>query len=322
MLPSKNHIRICFAHPAYQMAEQFAARNSGIAHIQVRTDQDLVAEIPGIDVLVIAQMWKNELIGSAKRLRFIQSISAGGDQFDEQQLRTHGIRLASAAGITAQAVAEHAMALMLALRRHLHTARDNQLRKHWCGMISHIPSREDQLGGKTLLIIGLGRIGTRLARLAKAFDMRVIGTKRDPSRGVDNVDTVVGNDRLLDLLPSADIVVVTCPLTPETRNLINAAAIAAMKPSVHLVNVARGAIVNEAALIQALQEERVGAAGLDVMREEPLPVSSPLWTMPNVLITPHKAGETQRLEDGVIDVLMENLARQWRGETVLENQLV
>jgi phosphoglycerate dehydrogenase-like enzyme len=322
MLPSKNHIRICFAHPAYQMAEQFAARNSGIAHIQVRTDQDLVAEIPGIDVLVISQMWKNELIGSAKRLRFIQSISAGGDQFDEQQLRTHGIRLASAAGITAQAVAEHAMALMLALRRHLHTARDNQLRKHWCGMISHIPSREDQLGGKTLLIIGLGRIGTRLARLAKAFDMRVIGTKRDPSRGVDNVDTVVGNDRLLDLLPSADIVVVTCPLTPETRNLINAAAIAAMKPSVHLVNVARGAIVNEAALIQALQEERVGAAGLDVMREEPLPVSSPLWTMPNVLITPHKAGETQRLEDGVIDVLMENLARQWRGEIVLENQLV
>ena len=322
MLPSKNHIRICFAHPAYQMAEQFAARNSGIAHIQVRTDQDLVAEIPGIDVLVISQMWKNELIGSAKRLRFIQSISAGGDQFDEQQLRTHGIRLASAAGITAQAVAEHAMALMLALRRHLHTARDNQLRKHWCGMISHIPSREDQLGGKTLLIIGLGRIGTRLARLAKAFDMRVIGTKRDPSRGVDNVDTVVGNDRLLDLLPSADIVVVTCPLTPETRNLINAAAIAAMKPSVHLVNVARGAIVNEAALIQALQEERVGAAGLDVMREEPLPVSSPLWTMPNVLITPHKAGETQRLEDGVIDLLMENLARQWRGETVLENQLV
>jgi len=299
MLPSKNHIRICFAHPAYQMAEQFAARNSGIAHIQVRTDQDLVAEIPGIDVLVISQMWKNELIGSAKRLRFIQSISAGGDQFDEQQLRTHGIRLASAAGITAQAVAEHAMALMLALRRHLHTARDNQLRKHWCGMISHIPSREDQLGGKTLLIIGLGRIGTRLARLAKAFDMRVIGTKRDPSRGVDNVDTVVGNDRL-----------------------INAAAIAAMKPSVHLVNVARGAIVNEAALIQALQEERVGAAGLDVMREEPLPVSSPLWTMPNVLITPHKAGETQRLEDGVIDVLMENLARQWRGEIVLENQLV
>jgi D-2-hydroxyacid dehydrogenase (NADP+) len=322
MLPSKNHIRICFAHPAYQMAEQFAARNSGIAHIQVRTDQDLVAEIPGIDVLVISQMWKNELIGAAKRLTFIQSISAGGDQFDEQQLRTHGIRLASAAGITAQAVAEHAMALMLALRRHLHTARDNQLRKHWCGMISHIPSREDQLGGKTLLIIGLGRIGTRLARLAKAFDMRVIGTKRDPSRGVDNVDTVVGNDRLLDLLPSADIVVVTCPLTPETRNLINAAAIAAMKPSVHLVNVARGAIVNEAALIQALQEERVGAAGLDVMREEPLPVSSPLWTMPNVLITPHKAGETQRLEDGVIDVLMENLARQWRGEIVLENQLV
>lgn len=322
MLPSKNQIRICFAHPAYQMAERFAARNSGIAHIQVRSVEELVAEIPGIDVLVISQMWKNELVGSAKKLRFIQSISAGSDQFDEQKLRARGIRLASAAGITAQAVAEHAMALMLALRRHLHTARDNQSKKHWRGMISDIPSREDQLGGKTLLIIGLGRIGTRLARLAKAFDMRVIGTRRDARREVDHVDAVVGNDRLLDLLPSADIVVVTCPLTPETRNLISAAAIAAMKPSVHLINVARGAIVDEAALIQALREERVGAAGLDVMCEEPLPLSSPLWTMPNVLITPHKAGETQRLEDGVIDVLMENLARQWRGETVLENQLV
>jgi phosphoglycerate dehydrogenase-like enzyme len=152
--------------------------------------------------------------------------------------------------------------------------------------------------------------------------MRVVGTKRESSREVANVDTVVGYDRLPDLLPSADIVVVTCPLTAETRNLINAAAIAAMKPSVHLVNVARGAIVDEAVLLQALQEGRVGAAGLDVMREEPLSASSPLWTMPNVLITPHKAGETQRLEDGVIDILMDNLARQWRGEAILENQVV
>jgi D-2-hydroxyacid dehydrogenase (NADP+) len=264
MLPPKDRLRICFAHPAYQMAERFAERNSGIARVQVRSAENLVAEIPGIDVLVISQMWTNKIIDSAKRLRFIQSISAGHDPFDEQQLRAHGIRLANAAGITAQAVAEHAMALILALRRHLHTARDNQLRKHWRGMISHIPSREDQLGGKTLLVIGLGRIGTRLARLAKAFDMRVIGTRRDPSHGVDNVDTVFGHDQLYDLLPSADIVVITCPLTPDTQNLLNARAIAAMKPSVHLINVARGAIVDEAALIRALQEERLGAAALDV----------------------------------------------------------
>lgn len=119
-----------------------------------------------------------------------------------------------------------------------------------------------------------------------------------------------------------DIVVLTCPLTPDTQNLIDATALAAMKPSAHLINVARGRIVDEDALIQALQEQRLTAAGLDITREEPLPASSPLWTMPNVLITPHKAGETQRIEGAVIDLLMENLERIWRGEAVLRNQVV
>jgi phosphoglycerate dehydrogenase-like enzyme len=322
MLPPKEQLRICFAHPAYQMAARFAARETGITHLQVHTLEELAAKIPDADVLVVSQMWKNELVVGAPKLRFIQSISAGVDQYDQEVLRGRGIRLASAAGVTAQAVAEHAMALILALRRHLHTGRDNQAQKHWRGMISHIPSREDQLGGKTLLIIGLGRVGTRLAKLAKTFEMRVVATKRDASHGGEWVDSVYRYDRLPELLPSADIVVLTCPLTPDTQNLIDATALAAMKPSAHLINVARGRIVNEDALIQALQEQRLAAAGLDVTREEPLPASSPLWTMPNVLITPHKAGETQRIEEAVIDLLMENLDRIWRGEAVLRNQVV
>ena len=322
MLPPKEQLRICFAHPAYQMAARFAARETGITHLQVHTLEELAAKLPDADVLVVSQMWKNELAVGAPKLRFIQSISAGVDQYDQEVLRGHGIRLASAAGVTAQAVAEHAMALILALRRHLHTGRDNQAQKHWRGMISHIPSREDQLGGKTLLIIGLGRVGTRLAKLAKAFEMRVVATRRDASHGGEGVDRVYRHDRLPELLPSADIVVLTCPLTPDTQNLIDATALAAMKPSAHLINVARGRIVNEDALIQALQEQRLAAAGLDVTREEPLPASSPLWTMPNVLITPHKAGETQRIEEAVIDLLMENLERLWRGEAVLGNQVV
>ena len=322
MFPPKEQLRICFAHPAYQMAARFAAREAGIAHLQVHTLEDLAARLPGADVLVVSQMWKNELAPQATKLSFIQSISAGVDQYDQQMLRGRGIRLASAAGVTAQAVAEHAMALILALQRHLHTGRDNQARTHWRGMISHIPSREDQLGGKTLLIIGLGRVGTRLAKLAKAFEMRVVATKRDASHGVEGVDSVYRYDRLPELLPSADIVTLTCPLTPDTQNLIDAKALAAMKPSAHLINVARGRIVDEDALIRALQEQRLAAAGLDVTREEPLPASSPLWSMANVLITPHKAGETQRIEEVVIDLLMENLERLWRGETVLKNQVV
>lgn len=322
MLPPKDRLRICFAHPAYQMAARFGAREGGISHVQVHTVEELAAEIPEADVVVVSQMWRNPLVGGAPKLRFIQSISAGTDQYDQQLLRARGIRLASAAGVTAQAVAEHAMALILALRRHLHTGRDNQVRKHWRGMISDIPTREDQLGGKTLLIVGLGRVGARLARLAKAFDMRVIATKREPRRAVEWVDSAHHSDRLLELLPSADIVALTCPLTPDTEGLIDAQALAAMKPSAHLINVARGRIVDEAALIRALEEKQVAAAGLDVTREEPLPPSSPLWTLPNVLLTPHKAGETQRLEEGVIDLLQENLGRLWRGEPTLRNQVL
>jgi phosphoglycerate dehydrogenase-like enzyme len=321
MLPERDRLKICFAHGAYRMAERFQLRSTGIAHVQVRSAEDLARELPQSDVLVVSMLWKNGLAGAAGRLRFIQSISSGTDWYDKDVLRTHGIRLASAAGVNAQAVAEHAMALMLALRRRLPEARDNQHGRHWRGMISEIAAREDQLTGKTLLVVGLGRIGARLAHLAKAFGMRVIATRRNPAAGAAGVDAVGGNDRLHEMLGEADVVALTCPLTPETENLIDAAALAAMRPTAHLLNVARGRIVDEPALIRALQEGRIAAAALDVTVEEPLPQSSPLWPMPNVLITPHTAGETQSYEDGVIDILLENLDRLWRGEALV-NQIV
>jgi phosphoglycerate dehydrogenase-like enzyme len=214
------------------------------------------------------------------------------------------------------------MALILALKRHIHTGRDNQAAKVWRGMISDIAAREDELGGKRLLIVGLGRIGTRLAKLAKAFDLEVVATRRHASRGGEGADAVHAHDRLHELLPGADIVAVTCPLTAETTHLIDAQALGRMKPTAHLINVARGRVVDEEALIPALAEKRIAAAGLDVTREEPLPASSPLWTMQNVLITPHTAGETQRYEDGVIDLLLQNLDRLWHGKTTLVNEVV
>jgi phosphoglycerate dehydrogenase-like enzyme len=322
MLPAKDQLKICFAHPAYRMADRFAARGTGIAHVQVHSPEEFAGALPEADVVVVSMMWKNDLVARAKRLKFIQSISAGIDQYDREVLRANGIRLANAAGVNAHAVAEHAMAMILALKRHLHTGRDNQATKHWRGMISVIGDREDELGQKTLLVVGLGRIGSRLARLAKAFDMRVVGIRRDPGRGAEGADAVYGHDKLMAQIASADVVALTCPLTPETTNLIDAKALAAMKPTAHLVNVARGRVVDEPALIAALQEKRIAAAGLDVTQVEPLPSASPLWAMPNVLITPHTAGETQRYEDGVIDLLVENLDRLWRGETALKNQIV
>lgn len=322
MIPGKESLTIGFAHRVYRLAERFAARSTGIAHFEVRSAAELAQRVHEADVLVVSMLWHDALAARAARLRFIQSISAGTDQFGRDALRTRGIRLASAAGVNAQAVAEHAMAMILALTRRLPEARDNQRARHWRAMIPAPEAREDQLTGKTILIVGLGHVGTRLVRLAKAFDMRVNGIRRQASLGAAGADSVFGHDDLHDQLRAADLVVLACPLSAETENLIDARALAAMKPTAVLVNVARGAVVDEAALIEALQRGRLAGAGLDVVREEPLSAASPLWGMPNVLLTPHAAGETRRYEDAVIDILLENLARLWRGEPGLLNQVV
>jgi len=214
------------------------------------------------------------------------------------------------------------MALILAVARHLPEARDNQSRHTWRGMISDLARREDELGGKTLLIVGLGRIGGRLAQLAKAFDMRVLGVREHPEAGSGAADSAHAIHALPDLLPQADYVALTCPLTPQTERVINAETLGRMQNSACLINVARGRCVDEPALIKALQDRQIHAAALDATVEEPLPAASPLWDMPNVLITPHTAGETRRYEDNVIDILLENLNRLGRGETTLRNQII
>jgi phosphoglycerate dehydrogenase-like enzyme len=321
MFPPKDRLTVLFAHVAYRMQERFALRNTGIASIEARTRDEVNARIGQADVLLCSGLWRNDLIPVAPKLRFVQSISAGTDQYDKPALAAAGIRLASAAGVNARAVSEHAMALILALARRLPEARDNQANRAWRGMIGDLTKREDELGGKTLLIVGLGRIGNRLAELAKAFDMHVLATRRDPALGGD-AHEVHGMSALKSLLPRADFVALTCPLTPETERLINPDTIALMKPSAALVNVARGRCVDEPSLIAALNAGRLTAAALDTTVEEPLTPTSPLWAMPNVFVTPHTAGETRRYEDNVLDILIENLDRLWRGETQLSNQII
>jgi phosphoglycerate dehydrogenase-like enzyme len=318
----RNNTRICFAHVAYQLQSQFRKRNTGLECFEVRTGPDFEASIGNADVLVISGLWRNELLARAPRLRFIQSISAGVDQYDHAALLAASVRLASAQGVNAEAVAEHAIALILALARRLAEARDNQRRKFWRGMLSDLDQREDELRAKTLLIVGTGRIGGRLARLAHAFDMHVIGVRRNPAAGANGTDEVHGIETLPALLPRADVVALTCPLVPQTERLIDAAALGRMKPSAHLVNCARGRVVDEAALIDCLKAGGIAAAAIDVTVEDPLPPASPLWDVPNLLLTPHTAGETRRYEDNVLDLLLENLARLWRGETTLVNQVV
>src|SRR3954470_12936048 len=321
MLPAKDALTICFAHAAYRLQDRFTLRGTGIRNIEVRDRAELDATIAEADVLVVSGLWNDALIPRAPKLCFIQSISAGVDQYGKDALRAAGIRLASAQGANARAVSEHAMALILALSRLLPEARDNQAKRVWRGMIGDLARREDELGGKMLLIVGLGDIGGRLAKLAKAFDMRVIGLRRDPAAGAGAADSVHPMTALGSLLPEADFVALTCPLTPETEKLIDAAALARMKQSAYLVNIARGRVVDEPALIEALSTRRIAGAALDVTVEEPLPPASPLWGMEHVLITPHTAGETRRYEDNVIEILRENLDRLWRRERLLPNQV-
>ena len=322
MLPSREHLTICFAHVAYQLEARFRHRAMAIASFEVRTLDELERRVDEADVVVVSGLWRNTLLDRTQRLRFIQAIGAGVDQFDRDKLKDRGVRLASARGVNARAVAEHAMALLLALTRKLPEARDNQARHHWRPMISEIGAREDELGGKTMLIVGLGGIGGRLAELAKAFGLRVIGVKRNPADGGGAADSLHGLGELRELLPQADYVALTCPLNAETAKIVNTEALSQMKRSAYLINVARGGCVDEDALIAALRSRAIAGAAVDVTAEEPLSATSPLWDMRNVLITPHTAGETQKYEDNVLDILVENLDRLWRGESTLRNEIV
>ncbi len=252
MLPPDDKLTICFAHVAYQLHERFSALDTGIDSFAVRDPETLENRVGEADVLVISGLWHNGLLDRASKLRFIQAIGAGTDQFPLEELKMRGIRLASARGVNYRAVAEHAMALILALSRRLPEARDNQAKRVWRGMIGDLSRREDELGGKTLLVVGLGQIGGRLAQLAKAFDMRVVGLRRDPAAGRGAADSVHAMGEFKSLLPEADFVALTCPLTKETEKLVDADALARMKPSAYLVNVARGRVVDEAALVEAL----------------------------------------------------------------------
>lgn len=319
-LPDRANQTILFAHAAYRLGDALARRDSGLKYVEARNPEQVAQHIGKASVVCVSMMWRNEWLDQAPRLGYVQSVSAGMNQYDVAKFKAVGVRLASAQGVNARAVAEHAISLVLSITRQLHLARDNQHKKHWRGMIGDPALREDELQGKTMLVVGLGGIGGRLAQLGKAFDMKVIGTRRDPARGANGADEVHADKDLLSVLPRADFVVLTCPITPETTNLMNATAFAAMKPGAKLINVARGAVVEEPALIAALQSGRLAAAGIDVTVEEPLAPTSPLWTMPNVVLTPHTAGETAAYEENVIDILLENLGRLERGEAALRNQ--
>jgi phosphoglycerate dehydrogenase-like enzyme len=253
-----------------------------------------------------------ELFDAAPKLRWFQALTAGVDQLTERGLLDRGFTVTKVSGLASNAIAEYAMASMLMLAKGLHTMIRNQAEHRWAFRFNA------ELRGKTVGIVGYGSIGKATARLAKAFGMRVVACRRRSGDPDPDCDRMRPYTALHELLGESDFVVLSVPLTEETRGLIGADELRAMRRTAYLVNVARGPVVDQEALIAALREGTIAGAGLDVFDPEPLPEDSALWDLPNVIITPHISGAIEGYGHRASELFVANLRRFLAGEP-LEN---
>ena len=250
----------------------------------------------------------------APRLKWLHVFNAGVDHPIFAEMLGRGVRLTTSAGSTAVPIAQTAIMGLLALARGLPRWLAAQRSRQWN------PERENpprDLQGQTAIVLGLGHIGTEVARLARALGLTVIGVRRGPRQAGDPVDELHAPSALPGLLPRADWLIIACPLTPETRGLVDARLIAALPRGAHIINVARGEIVAEPALIEALKSGHLAGAYLDVFETEPLPPDSPLWSLPNVLVTPHNSAAAAGNDGRVLAIFLDNLGRWHRGAPLL-----
>lgn len=251
---------------------------------------------------------RQELPDLAPNVRWIQATSAGIGQFVRRMgydRRMPHTVFTTASGVHAQPLAEFAFMAILVHYKNLARLQADQQAKRWERYAT------TDLAGRTLAVVGLGKIGQEIARIARAFGMRTTGTRTRPD--AQGVDVYFEPARLRELLAEADVVVLAVPHTDETEGMIGAGELAAMKPGAYLVNVARGAVVDEPALVAALQSGRLAGAALDVFAQEPLPAESPLWEMPNVLVSPHSASTSDRENARITDLFCDNLRRYLDG---------
>ena len=253
-------------------------------------------------------------VRKAPRLQWLHVFNAGIDHPIYNEMLERGVRLTTSSGSTAEPIAQTAIAGMLWLARNFRHWMAAQRRHAWEPLRGAQAQRD--LSGQTALIVGLGHIGAEIARLARALRMKVSGIRRSGPQTDDRVDALYRPGQLDELLPHCDWLIVACPLTPETRGLINAERLALLPRGAHVVNIARGEIVDEPALIEALRGGHLAGAYLDVFQKEPLPADSPLWDMANVLVTPHNSSSAAGNDERVFDMFIDNLERWRRGEAL------
>ncbi|MFN4258577.1 MAG: D-2-hydroxyacid dehydrogenase [Gemmataceae bacterium] len=249
-------------------------------------------------------------LSEADQLRWVQLASAGVPASFRAAAQQRGLRVTNLAGLYGPTIAEHALALMLMLARNLHQVMCHQFERLWDD--KEVARTMFDLPGKTLAIIGLGNIGQSLARVGKRHGLRVVGCRRVPC-WVPRVDQVYPLSDLHAMLAEADIVAVTTPLTPATEGLLGPREFAAMKRGVLFVNVSRGAIAQEEALLDALRSGQVRGAALDAYAVEPLPAAHPFWAMPQVIVSPHYSGETVNLSSLPSERFLRNLRADLQG---------
>ena len=308
-------IMIYFAFNEEQIAafRTLAAQHGDHEIVQVASEEEALPLAPETDILL--GHFPPAVCAATPNLRWIQSFSAGMDNFLYPEIvERDEVVVTNMAGLYAPQGGEHAWALLLALARGLHNSIESKRDKKWQG---GGPSVE--LTGATLGIIGLGGFGLETLQRAQGYDMQVLAL--DPVRteapaGVDELKTPT-SENLHHLLTRSDAVVIACPRTPETYHLIGRTELAAMKESAYLVNVTRGGIIDEAALIHALEQGQIAGAGLDVTETEPLPAADPLWEAPNLILTPHRAGSSQHRPRKTFEFFYENLGRYLRGEDLI-----
>jgi len=292
-----------------------------LQYVVLPTDRRLEAdEIAGIDMAVFtADLWNDDrgpsffkVLLQAEHAKWLHMFSAGLDNPIFAELRRRGMRVTHSAGSSATPIAHTVMMHTVALCRDAAAFARAQIERRW--------EETDATGaadieGRMMGIVGLGSIGAEVARLAQHFGMRVIGVRRTP-RGDEPCETWP-TERLHELLPHVDTLVLTAPLTEETRDIIGARELALLPRGAHLINVGRGQLVDEVALVEALQRGQLGGAALDVFVVEPLPADSPLWSLPNVIVTPHSAGGTPLAAQRAADYFATNLARYLAGEPMV-----
>jgi phosphoglycerate dehydrogenase-like enzyme len=252
------------------------------------------------------------VLAAGPKLRWVHTFSAGVDRHVPELAAYERITLTNNTGAYDVPIAEHVIAMIFAAAKRVPEHLAAQGRHEWQREVPH-----QELRDATLVILGLGSIGTELARLASGVGLRVVGVRRDASRPVPGVDRVVPPERFAEVAREADYLAVTAALTPQTRGMLSADILRALKPTAWVINIARGPIVDERALIDALRSRRIGGAALDVFETEPLPKDSPLWTFDNAILTPHVSNSSPKVRERSLALVTENVRRFKAGEPML-----